>query len=825
MASFRELIVKVTAESSEFTRGLAAAQRQALNLSEKFGAIGETLTRSVTLPLGALGGFALRSAAQFDSLTRGLTAVAGSSTEAAKQMERLKKVAELPGLGFREAVQGSINLQAAGFSAQTAERALKAFGNALATVGKGRAELDGVITALSQIQSKGKVSAEEINQLAERLPQIRGVLKEAFGTADTEVIQKLGISVDEFIQRTISGFEKLPKATGGLANSFENLRDRAEQALGQIGNALAPAAESGVRILERLATTAEQAAKAFITLPEPIKDVAIAIAGLAFAAAPVSKLFSQFEKLKAAAIKLVEVLGRLPKGLIPSVSIGAIAGTAVFAALDKLNDFGNKADTSSAGVKRLAERYKELGAAVGGNASTAIDKLRESVFSVAGAARSSADSLDRAFAELGIKSTVKLREELAGAQKNLETIRAAVARGAASQQDLANATAKVQAAQDALNGSVEKTATKFASVDFAQTSLGARLLAAEYGTLIRKQNDLFDSIVKLRALGSIEFGSATFDAPAIERVSDVQKELLDNAKKFAEQQAKITQEYLRQAGLAEIAAAAERVRAADTLERIQNEQRGQKGVDFGQLQFPDLRNARKEMDAFARQVSTVVTDLSRGIADAIIKGESLGQTFRRIGQDVASAIIRFAIERGIKLLIQSLDDVIGKLGSVGKALANVFGGASSAASSAAGIAGSAASTAGQVASSALSATSVIGAIGSITQSIFAALQFTQLRRIEQDVGRIEVSARGSLSQSISIQNTLNQWLPYLENLIKLNDSIVKLYEGLSAIDFGGMRPAMAGGISVGQITVTGSGNPRETAQSISRELRKLSASF
>ncbi len=197
-----------------------------------------TVAKYGSFAAAAFGTFAVKTAADFDSLRRGLTAVAGSADEANKQFQRLKEVAKAPGLGFKEAIQGSINLQAAGLSAQTAERALSAFGNALATVGKGKAELDGVITALTQIQSKGKVSAEEINQLAERLPQIRVAMQGAFGTADTEKIAKMGVDAGKFIEKVVEQFEKLPKATGGAQTAFENFRDAVEKASEPIGKAI-----------------------------------------------------------------------------------------------------------------------------------------------------------------------------------------------------------------------------------------------------------------------------------------------------------------------------------------------------------------------------------------------------------------------------------------------------------------------------------------------------------------------------------------------------------------------------------------------------------
>ena len=232
------------------------AKKLNADLAQSFGSLGRSLTIGLTAPLAALGTAAIKSAVDMDSLKRGLRAVSGSSQEAERQLVRLKEVAKLPGLGFREAIQGSINLQAAGLSAREAERSLKGFGNALATVGKGKAELDGVTLALTQIAAKGKVSAEEINQLQERVPQIRQILKDAFGTADTEILQKAKISTKEFFSVVNDALERLPKVAGGAKNAFENFSDASQQALAKLGDAFLPTIVKGLEsvtpVLERL---------------------------------------------------------------------------------------------------------------------------------------------------------------------------------------------------------------------------------------------------------------------------------------------------------------------------------------------------------------------------------------------------------------------------------------------------------------------------------------------------------------------------------------------------------------------------------------------
>lgn len=215
----------------EATSGIKGATKSLADMQARLEPAADASRRfavgvgAVAAAAGGFGIMAVKAAADMESLRMGLDAVSGSSEESEKQLVRLKEVARLPGLGFQEAVQGSINLQAAGLSATTAERALQSFGNALATVGKGKAELSGVILALTQIASKGKVSAEEINQLNERIPQIRVAMKTAFGTADTEELAALGIDSQTFIDGIITEFEKLPPVMGGFNIAVENLQD------------------------------------------------------------------------------------------------------------------------------------------------------------------------------------------------------------------------------------------------------------------------------------------------------------------------------------------------------------------------------------------------------------------------------------------------------------------------------------------------------------------------------------------------------------------------------------------------------------------------
>lgn len=318
--TYQELIVKYGADIAPAVAGIeklnAKIASSSADISSRFGAlasklqgIGIAMSMAITAPLVMIAKSASDAYVEMDGLKKGLTAVTGSAEAMNAQMKEIKEIAKLPGLGIKEAAQGAINLQAAGIEAGVAMKALMGFGNALATVGKGKVELDGVILALTQISSKGKVSAEEINQIAERVPQIRKIMEKAFGTSNTEVLQKMKMTSQEFISGIVDELDKLPKVTGGIRNSLENMSDAIYEAKVAFGSILAPT-------VSEMSAKLSVLAKWFTNLSPPVKKAIIVIAGLAAAIGPALLLVAQ----------LIPAIAALP-GLIAAFSSGgALAG-------------------------------------------------------------------------------------------------------------------------------------------------------------------------------------------------------------------------------------------------------------------------------------------------------------------------------------------------------------------------------------------------------------------------------------------------------------------------------------------------------------------
>jgi tape measure domain-containing protein len=282
--------------------------------------IGRNLTNNLTIPLAATSGAAVAAFAQFERLSKGLETVVGSSTGATRELSKLTKAAQNPGLSLNQAVSGSIKLQSVGLSADQARESLLQFGNALALAGGTSADLDGVSLALTQIISKGKISAEEINQLAERVPQVRRAIQDAFGTADSEQLQKLGISAEEFVEKVTAEFAKLPRAQNTLSNSFNNLSQSVNLALVRIGEEINKTFDLQ-GLVERLTAGVTKVVDLFTRLDDKTKRTILIIGGVTAAIGPVALAVGSLTSVVSSAVSGLGLL----VGAFKAVAVGSIS--------------------------------------------------------------------------------------------------------------------------------------------------------------------------------------------------------------------------------------------------------------------------------------------------------------------------------------------------------------------------------------------------------------------------------------------------------------------------------------------------------------------
>jgi hypothetical protein len=164
MANAAQLNLKLGIDVSSLSRELGKVESRMTKFGSQMQNIGSTMTQSITLPLLGVGAASLKAFADMERLQNGLTAIMGNSEAAAIELEKLRKVAENPGLALPQVVKASASLQSTGLSADAARETIVQFGNAVARAGEGAEVFDRVTFALSQVSSATKITQEDLNQ-------------------------------------------------------------------------------------------------------------------------------------------------------------------------------------------------------------------------------------------------------------------------------------------------------------------------------------------------------------------------------------------------------------------------------------------------------------------------------------------------------------------------------------------------------------------------------------------------------------------------------------------------------------------------------------
>jgi tape measure domain-containing protein len=352
-----------------FQRSLNRMQGQLNRFASSMQNAGRTLTESLTLPIAAIGGVALKSFADIEKLNKGLIAIMGSSEAAAQEFEKLREVARLPGLGLKEAVQGSINLQAVGLSADEARMTMLGFGKALAATGKGKVELESIQYQLTQMISKNKILAEDYKVIQSNLPLMAKGMEAAFGTNNIENIRATGISAKDFALRlsaALGSMEETQNVTGGLANAFENLQDSVFIAGAQFGEAINKSLNLE-KMLGKVADAVQRAADWFSALSPGMQKIIVISAVVVAAIGPVLLIFGKMISVIPVMITGLKALGTAftfmtgPVGIAIAV-IGAIVAGVVYA-YSKFEGFRRVINGLGNAFKEVFQILKEGGAA------------------------------------------------------------------------------------------------------------------------------------------------------------------------------------------------------------------------------------------------------------------------------------------------------------------------------------------------------------------------------------------------------------------------------------------------------------------------------
>ena len=253
------VIVELIGDDSKLKQALDRAERSATKAAGKIErafdrAVGPStrLLGSVTVLGGALSALGIKAvgmAGQMEQARIGLTTMLGSAQAADKHLRKLYDFAAKTPFEINGLIDADRRLMAMGFSAGEVIPTLTAIGDAVAAVGGSAELLDRVTLALGQMRAKGKVSGEEMRQLAEAGIPAWEMLAQKIGT-DIPTAMKMaeqgGIDAATGIGAILEGMEdrfagSMEAQSRTILGMWSNVKDILTRSMISLGNTIVDA--------------------------------------------------------------------------------------------------------------------------------------------------------------------------------------------------------------------------------------------------------------------------------------------------------------------------------------------------------------------------------------------------------------------------------------------------------------------------------------------------------------------------------------------------------------------------------------------------------
>ena len=338
-----------------------------------------------------LGGFADYAAGitKLKIALKGITDDAYSYGQALQAAADVTKELNVP---QEVAIKGITRLtaavQGAGGGVADAELAFKNITAAITATGGGAEQVEGAVTALVQIFSKGKVSAEEINQIAERLPGTFNKIAKASGRTGPELTKALqsgevGLNdLMKFLVQLGGEYGELAKKIAGSSESagarltvaYNNMRIEIGKALQPVGAEFQQAfADFIENITPALLSTLPKLGQLFLSVAENLDVLAAAAVAAGLALGGLAA--------KVAIIKAGSIAALFAKIATAASSAGiALKGMSAAALLNPWVLLAAGAAAATVGVVKYYQAQKELNQLLDegkGSTETIKEKMQE----------------------------------------------------------------------------------------------------------------------------------------------------------------------------------------------------------------------------------------------------------------------------------------------------------------------------------------------------------------------------------------------------------------------------------------------------------------
>lgn len=292
------------------------------------------ITAATAAGLGATTVFGLKAAAQLEQTAIGFEALLGSAEEAAKFLREVQTFAAETPFEFQGIADASRRIlafgTAVGITKDEVLPTIETIGSLVSVLGGGQFEIDSVTRALGQMASKGKISQEELLQLAEALPgfSANAAIAAGLGVSTAEAMEMISsgeVSAKEGIDLLLEGMGKFPGAAGAMAKQagtlqgvFSTFKDTIAIALTDAFAPIIPQIKDALTILTPV-------------LGQVIGQLAPAIGQVITAALPLAGVLLQ--AFTPVVVPILEILSKLLPTLTPPlIALGGVLGDLVEAA-------------------------------------------------------------------------------------------------------------------------------------------------------------------------------------------------------------------------------------------------------------------------------------------------------------------------------------------------------------------------------------------------------------------------------------------------------------------------------------------------------------
>jgi tape measure domain-containing protein len=248
-------------EQGRFIKGAAANNAEMGRSQNAMKGLGQAALGLKTIVGGALvaglGAAAVASiklGIDMEQTTMAFTSMMGSAEQANKFLAELRAFADATPFEFNELTGAAKRMMAFGFTVEQIIPMLTAVGDASSALGLGGEGIDRVTRAIGQMQAKGKVSGEEMMQLAEAGIPAWKYLAEGIGktTGETMKLSEKGlIPAGDAIKYLLAGMEKdfggmMAKQAQTAGGLLSTLADKLKGFATDIGTSLIPALKEAI---------------------------------------------------------------------------------------------------------------------------------------------------------------------------------------------------------------------------------------------------------------------------------------------------------------------------------------------------------------------------------------------------------------------------------------------------------------------------------------------------------------------------------------------------------------------------------------------------